>query len=445
MLTISNQIEITKINSSIKDFITESLTMMNPKWLENERMGRWNKGVPQKLHFYSKNNNAIYIPRGFLEELIYFCSENNFKVKIQDSTMIYKSINFKFSGQLRNYQIDATNEMLKYDVGVLCSPTGSGKTTMGIYILSQRKQPTIILVHTKELLYQWVDRIKELLAIESGVIGDGKKNIKPVTIALVQTLRNNVKLIDRFSHLIIDECHHIPSTTFSNINCKFKGKYITGLSATPYRRDGLSKLIAWYGGPIRYEVRKAQLQKEGHITYITPIIRNTKFKTALEFPEHQYSKLLSEIALDVDRNAMIVADIKKAILSGEVCLILSDRKSHCEQLHKIISIKDCTVLTGNTNSSDRKQIVSDINSGKLKILIATSQLIGEGFDCKNLSSLFLTMPIKYTGRIFQYIGRVLRPKDGKKIAYVYDYFDENIECLYGSYRSRMRAYKQLQK
>jgi len=100
------------------------------------------------------------------------------------------------------------------------------------------------------------------------------------------------------------------------------------------------------------------------------------------------------------------------------------------------------LLTGDTPKTKREDIVAKLNTGKAKALIATGQLIGEGFDCKRLTTLFLATPIKFNGRVIQYLGRILRPAPGKKTATVYDYVDRNVGPLKASARSRQRVYRQ---
>jgi superfamily II DNA or RNA helicase len=100
------------------------------------------------------------------------------------------------------------------------------------------------------------------------------------------------------------------------------------------------------------------------------------------------------------------------------------------------------LLTGDILKREREAIVARLNSGKVKILIATGQLIGEGFDCKQLSTLFLATPIRFDGRVIQYLGRVLRPAPGKKKARVYDYVDSHVGPLKMSARLRRRIYQE---
>jgi len=454
--TITNKISVPyrpcAKSELLDDFIYNSLTMLNPVWLENHRLGRFNWKTPKELYFYEEEGkDDLFVPRGFLVDIIQCCEKKQIEYKIENKTIAYENINWEFSGALRPFQKIAIKEMLSEDIGTLCAPTGSGKTVMGIYMITKRKQPTIIIVHTKELLFQWRERLKQFTNIEGhqiGMIGDGHLDEdKDITIALIQTLRNHPEMIDQYGHLIIDECHRIPSKTHTNIASQFKGKYMTGLSATPFRRDGLSKVIEWYAGPILHKIEPKDLIESGHIVPIKSIIRKTNFISMLEDPSAEYSKLLQELSLDEERNKMIVDDVLNEMVNGETCLVLTDRKNHCEELNQIMisqGMKVAKILTGDVPAKRRKQIIEWINDGKVPVVIATGQLIGEGFDCKNLSCLFLTLPIRFSGRIIQYIGRVLRPMKSKDKALIYDYFDESVRCLYGSYKARIKEYKKLE-
>lgn len=100
-------------------------------------------------------------------------------------------------------------------------------------------------------------------------------------------------------------------------------------------------------------------------------------------------------------------------------------------------------MTGEVKNAERKAIVERLNAGKVKVLIATGQLIGEGFDCKGLSTLFMATPIKFDGRVIQYVGRVLRAAPGKRQARIYDYVDKHIGVLAASARARQKVFNRL--
>ena len=85
-------------------------------------------------------------------------------------------------------------------------------------------------------------------------------------------------------------------------------------------------------------------------------------------------------------------------------------------------------------------MIDRLNKGKVKVLIATGQLIGEGFDCKDLSTLFLATPIRFSGRVVQYLGRILRPAPGKEKARLFDYVDINVDTLKNAAMARQKVY-----
>ena len=152
--------------------------------------------------------------------------------------------------------------------------------------------------------------------------------------------------------------------------------------------------------------------------------------------------MLSELTQDTRRNRQIVSDVvREANNGGGTCLILSDRRNHCEEFKILLRGHGvrADVLTGAVSTKDRQEIVERLNEGRIKVLIATSQLLSEGFDSKELSTLFLGTPIKFSGRLLQTVGRILRPAPGKK-AKVIDYVDVNIPVLVAAAKSRQRVY-----
>ena len=170
---------------------------------------------------------------------------------------------------------------LSHDFTVLQAPTGSGKTVMALSVIAERKQPALIIVHGKELLNQWIDRIVAFLDIprdEIGVIGGGKKRLgDKITVGIINSIYPVARDIrQHFGHIIVDECHRTPSRTFTSAVSAFDSKYMLGLSATPYRRDGLTKLIGWYMGR-KVEVKQANLTEQDIVFNVEVITRETRF------------------------------------------------------------------------------------------------------------------------------------------------------------------------
>jgi len=446
-ITVSNKIVIQGAPSTFRRLLQEKLTFSNPAYINAQKYGRSTWGIKQEIRGYERAGTDLIIPRGFTGHLLRLSAEMNVRFNIIDKTRILPEVHFTFTGELRNYQVEAVKDVLGHDFGVLSAGTGSGKTVMALAVIASRKQPTLIIVHTRELLQQWIDRSCQFLDMapeEIGVIGGGKKRIGDrLTIATVQSLYKIAGEISRnFGHIIIDECHHCPSRTFTEALSAFDSRFMLGLSATPYRGDKLSRLMYWSLGDKVHEVDKARLEKEGSILKPEVIIRNTGFVSEYDLTE-EYAAGITELTENGPRNMLIVSDVVSYLQenNGPV-MVLSDRKAHCEMLAKMLIDLgvNAEILIGDLPKAMREEAVEKIRAGKVQAICATGSLIGEGFDLPTASALFMGCPIKYKGKLIQYAGRVLRPAPGKKKALLYDYQDIYEPVLMAAARSRQRVY-----
>ncbi|MDJ0915633.1 MAG: DEAD/DEAH box helicase [Desulfobacterales bacterium] len=449
-ITIANNLRLSDVPPQLDKILIKNLEFMNPKWLENHRLGRWNRGTPKMLRFYDRlRNGSLWIPRGYTRHLIKLCRQHNIQYEFVDQRRRLPPIALKFRGQLKPFQDKAASRMLEKDFGTLCAPTGSGKTVMALNMMVNRQQPALIIVHTRDLAQQWLERINSFLNIphsQIGFIGGGKQVLgTEVTVALVQSLYKCAdEIASNIGFLIVDECHRCPSRTFTEAVSCFDSQYMLGLSATPWRRDNLSKLIFWHLGDLHYQIDKKQLIASGDVLAVDVVVRKTDFKPYFD-PVREYSKMVAELTSNDKRNQLIAADVAvEAASSRGICLVLSDRKKHCEILASLLRFKhnvNSEILTGDLTIEQRRKVIDRLMDGQAKVLVATGQLIGEGFDLNTLSILFLATPIKFSGRVLQYLGRVLRPAPNKMKAKVYDYVDVHVDVLKAAAKVRQRIYK----
>lgn len=429
----------------------EDLTKMNPEYISAKQQGRmWSlKTIPKWLYFFREiggGDNNLSVPIGYLEEVFHYLSRNKLQCVLYDYR-IEEPAELTFTGELRDFQGIACEDLEESENGTLEAPTGSGKTVMGLSTIASRSQKTLIIVHTKDLLFQWIERCVSFLDItaeEIGVIGNSQFRIGDrVTIGIINSLHKmSGEISNEFGQIVVDECHRTPGKTFSDTVDAFKAKYKTGLTATAERRDNLDDLIFWYLGPIRHTVEEEYLIEQGHILKPEVIMRSSSFVPVKDAKSH-YTKMMTELVSDYTRNSLICGDVAKEMEEPDIhCLLLSDRKDHCVELQRIM-LEDygieCDVLTGDTKPEKRRELIEAVGEEQ-RPLIATGQLIGEGFDAKVLNTLFLTTPIKFDGRVTQYIGRVMRPAPGKERPLVYDYADWEIPQLRRSAHSRMKVY-----
>ncbi|PLX51367.1 MAG: helicase [Desulfobulbaceae bacterium] len=440
-LTVNHECLLEGTTAGAMAVIRKRLTIDNPKYVDAVKYGRWvGKRLKPKLTFYRQSKQGVRFPRGFANEAVRLVRRHDgVPPAVIDKRKRCPAVDFHFQAELRPYQQEAVEAVMDRQFGVLESGTGSGKTVMALAIIAGRQQPTLIIVHNKELLYQWQERIRQFLAIEPGLIGDGHFDIAPVSVAIVNTARKRLaELTDHFGQICVDECHRVPASLFTDVVTAFDCLYMLGLSATAFRRDGMSQLIYIFLGDLVHRVDKDELTAMGAVLKPELIQRPTAFR--FRFRDN-YQDLLKALTTDEQRNRQIVDDVVAQSHSSEGgILVVSDRVAHCDLLAEMLAERgvQCKVLTGRTASEERSATVEEVHRGEVRILISTLQLIGEGFDCPGLASLFLTTPIKFSGRLLQVVGRILRPSPGKK-AMVFDYVDEQVGVLSRSAETRRQS------
>ena len=456
-LTIKEQIYISKnkLPRILVNFLKDNLNFINSEYLIKKRIGLGVYGMEKYFKLIESNQDNIAIPRGFQKRLTDFLKEQNIKFDVIDKRNKLDPIKFKSELLLHDYQKKAIDCMIKSENGLLVAPPGSGKTIIGIDLITKLEQPTLILVHKKQIFNQWVERIENFLIIpkrEIGQLGSGKKKFgDKVTVAMVQTLNrmDDIQNIsDKYGMIIVDECHHMPAKMFRNVITKFNPFYLYGLTATPERKYNDAKLIFIYLGEILHTVEKgfnkqAAIKKVStEITVPSPKIkiRNTDLTVPFKIETDNFQILSKIIIFDSNRNRQIVDDIKNEAAKGFKCLILTERKEHVEVLSYYLK-RECEILilTGDLTERQRKDRIKQIESGNFQILLATGQLIGEGTDFPNLDCLFLVYPFAFSGKLTQYIGRIQRGTNRNKV--IYDFRDINLEYLEKLFKKRLRYYK----
>lgn len=439
-LTVSSDCFLSGISLSFEREIKARLTIENPQYIAAKKYGRWiGKKLKPQLKYYEPVVHGIRFPRGFANQAVLMCREHfGYDPEIVDKRRIMPEIELSFAGQLRPYQQLAVDMAVGKSFGVIESGTGSGKTVMGLAIIAARKQPTLVVVHSKELLYQWKERTEQFLGCEVGLVGDGKFCVQPLTVSIVNSARKRVEELEQhFGQLVVDECHRVPATLFTDVVSRFDCQYLLGLSATAFRSDNeLTKLIYFFMGDRIHQVDSEELLTSGAVLRPEVIRTSTSFNYRYR---GEYQPLIKALTAHEGRNMQILEDILKVVAedSSGTCLVVSDRVSHCRLFVEKLQARGIKVelLTGQIMPESRSSIVEAVQKGEVQVLVATLQLISEGFDCSGLSTLFLTTPISFEGRLLQVIGRIIRPAKNKR-ARVFDYIDENIPTLLRSANSR---------
>ncbi len=425
--------------------IKRRLTYDNPKYIQAKKNGRFIDPVktPEQLHFYRKRGSSIIVPRGMCGTV---CRILGVSHSIVTDFTVAPPIDIAFIGKLRPYQDKAVKDMLKHRYGMLEAATGAGKTVIGTALAAERKVKTLIIVHNKELLDQWVEAFGKFTGISEdsiGIIAGGKCTLKDITVGIINTVQKKASEIKKeFGFVIYDEAHRTVGTTWVRTINTLQPKFHVGLSATPYRSDKLTEALFHIVGPILHKVDRKHLEQTGAILVPKIVRKNTKFFYKFR---NDYAAMLSALTQNNARNIQIglsiIEDFKR---NKEPIMVVSDRVTHCEVLRYLIDEEAgirAVVLSGRLSKEYRKQAIQDLRDGYYDVLVATVSLLGEGFDAPALNAVFLTTPIKFAGRTLQTIGRILRPSKTGVKPRVYDFRDVLIPTLRNSGFARDAVYR----
>ncbi|WP_297516674.1 DEAD/DEAH box helicase [Thermococcus sp.] len=400
--------------------------------------GKWEK--PESLYDpYEKT-----FPVGLLPRVKKFLNSKGYRVRIKDERQVRgvklnSTWNENYS--LRRYQQRAVRKALKEKMGVLALPVGSGKTVVGLRIIHELDLSALIVVHTKELLYQWAEKVEELLGVKAGIVGDNKWNEENVTVAMIQTLlsRGVDKLKNDYAIVMFDECHRTSAAEkFYQLGISLPQVYRFGLSATPWRRvRGEEIKIEAVVGPIIYEVKAEDLIREGFLA--KPRFEVITYESSMPSFSERYKELYEDVVMNNDeRNRAIVAKAKELVRKGHRVLIDVKRIEHGKILKEMLEKEGVTAEFLSSKSQNRWEVLEAFKNGEIPVLIST--LLKEGVDIPEISAIILAGGGKSDIMTIQTIGRALRPKKGMR-AVIVDVADDD-PLLYTHFIERQKALKQ---
>jgi hypothetical protein len=254
------------------------------------------------------------LPRGCLEPLHDLLADLGIALELSDKRRDGQPLNARFTGELNSRQEDAVPAMLAKDLGVLCAPPGIGKTVIATRLIAERGRSTLVLVHRKPLLEQWVRRLGEFLELEAdsiGTIGGGRgQPMGKVDVAMVQSLARHKtldQLLAGYGHIVIDECHHVPAVMTERVLQAAPARYVTGLTATPKRRDGHHPIIAMQCGPVRHTIGHDATRSSQPLVFRV-VRRDTPFDPQTLPRDPHIQEVFAALATDGARTKLIAKD-----------------------------------------------------------------------------------------------------------------------------------------
>jgi len=438
--------------SPLLNQIKRLAAFQNPEFYKRQSMRLSTALTPRVIACAEELSEHIALPRACWPDVEALLSEYGISLSVVDRREEGAALDCSFTGTLSSSQERAAKALLAHDIGVLVAPPGTGKTVVGTFLIAMRRRNTLVLVHRKPLLDQWVAQLALFLGREPkeiGQIGSGKNRPNgEIDVAMMQSLVRLGRVADLvagYGHVIVDECHHVPAVSFERVLSEVKAKFITGLTATPRRRDGQQPILHMQLGPVRFAVDSRNKNEQRPFAR-SLIVRETEFTIRQQAERTTIQELYSMLVADEARNDLICKDIIQSLEDGRSPIVLTERREHLEKLADELRahVPGLVVLHGTMKASARREALAHfvtVPDGKSRLLLATGRYIGEGFDDARLDTLFLALPVSWKGTLIQYSGRLHRLYAGKIEVRIYDYVDRKVPMLLRMFEKRLRGYR----
>ena len=441
-LTGRVEIPIADLAPDLRDRLRRTAAFANPEFFERERARLSTHKTPRVIACHEDAGERLLLPRGCLDHVVDELAATGTDLTIRDARSDGEPISVTFAGTLTRPQRAAVKAMAAHETGVLVAPPGAGKTVMATALIAKRARSTLVLVHRRPLLEQWISRLAEFLDISTDEIGSPAKRPGScgIDVAMVQMLtrRQDIEL-SRYGHVIVDECHHVPAFSVERLLRDVSARAITGLTATPQRRDGHHPIITMQCGPIRHALTRAEQVETA--TRRVLITRDSGFDPAQLPVDPGIQEILSAVAGDDVRTRRIAADALGELAEGRYPLVLTERREHLNTIAELLKAETdrIVVLHGGLGVRARRRAQEILVTNAPRVVVATGRYIGEGFDDPRLDTLMLAMPIAWKGTMTQYAGRLHRHHDAKHEIRIIDYVDHAVPVLRRMYAKRQRA------
>ena len=454
--TLAQRLFVNKegLPSPVLNALKRIAAFQNPEFYKKQSMRFSTALTPRVIACAEDFPEHVAIPRGCVDQAIALFQSLGSALDIEDQRQSGQAIDHVFRGTLTDVQDAAVRAMLDHEIGTLVAPPGIGKTVAGIYLIAKRARSTLVVVHRQPLLDQWVAQLALFLGVEPksiGRIGGGKRNVTGmIDVAMVQSLVRKeavADLVAEYGHVVVDECHHVPAAQFERVFSEIRARYVTGLTATPKRRDGQHPILEMQLGPPRYTV-DPRSQSAAQAFQHRLILRKTGFELPRDQTDFPIQRIYHLLANDPERNDLILNDVIQALEDGRSPIVLTERRDHLEFLADRLRgfTRHLIVLKGGASATKRQEILAALKAipgTEERLVLATGRYIGEGFDDARLDTLFLTMPVSWRGTLVQYTGRLHRSHPGKAEVRIYDYVDDRVPVLVRMYGRRLAGYRSI--
>lgn len=437
--------------------IHDRLVFTNPDYELRHNRGEWIGNIPPQINCMRQKGRSYLLPRGFFDQLLELCKKFQQPYRVVDRRRIFKPLDMEFHGELKSYQQEAAEAVLEKDFATLIGGHKSGKTVIGLYIIAQRRQPTLILIPKLDLLDGWLTKIENFLQIsrsEVGVFAEGNHQIgKQITIAHTgEALRHWRKLYERIGFLVMDECQRCPSKVMTQLIPNFDSHYMLGLSTVAQRKDRLSRLVYFYIGDMVYTIDEKDAREGRGIIHAHVVARPTEF----EYPYHSrsdYTSMLEALMRDERRTRIIADDIQAEFRNkSQPLLVLSGGEVQDRILGEELDKRGIKSFSLSRYSCDPSQDESESPPGSSEsseftipeepaALLVTPQTMAKCLPKVNSRILFLAVPLYFRQQLANVIRELNQNGSSSEGRLkIYDYVDQRIGLLENYFRMRSYNY-----
>ena len=406
------------------------------------QQSRYDSMTDNEFPVFLESATRLYLPRIWAKDNLGPAASS----VMSDGEALPASLSF--IGKPYDYQENIIKKFLDADAnGLICVPCGKGKTFMAVAIAFRLRRRFMVVVDKEFLLDQWAGEMRSLIpGIRIGRFQGAKAEVEPAeydcTICMIQTIVQRQipeSVLRSYAFTIFDECHHLGAKHFSKVLSKLQTKYMLGLSATPTRDDGLTKVFEWHlGKPVYWEKKR-----EADATVGVELMRfNCDDTEYADVPtnfrgEVILARLLTKIVEFQKRNVFIADRLKDLIKEpGRRILVLSERIGHLEALEALLKPTGCVM---GYYIGGMKSAVRDLAAEEAQILWATYAMASEAMNIKTLNTVLMASPRK---KIEQSTGRILRqrPEERKVDPLIIDIIDVH-RSMQSQARQRIAYYK----
>ncbi len=410
----------------------------NPQHGKLKALGYSTHAEPRVIKTWRGGPGKLMLPRGVLSKVRACLAEHGLVPDLHDCRTDPNPIAMpRHRVQLYDYQVDAMEAAIAVENCLIRAPTGSGKSTIAMALIGRVQVPSLVVVWNTTLLKQWEDRACAEFGLrrsELGIIQAGKVRLRPITLAMQQSMirlgeGDRRAICSYFGAVVFDEVHRAAAKTFTEVVDWLPARYRFGMSADEQRKDRKEFLIYDMFGRVVYEVERSVLEARNFVLDVAIHVHPTG--AALDWyrdDQVSYDRLIAALEIDDDRTELAAQIAADEVRAGHQTIVFSQRREHCARIAAALvarGLQPGLMLGGPESQPELQRTLGELKAGRLRVAVGTIQAVGTGIDLPAISRGVLATPIHSNRQLLgQVRGRLCRTAPGKRDAILHYLFDE---------------------